>query len=1389
MRKFNYMLIFITLLIAMMSVAVAADVNDSTEQVTTTGVTQYTTSHIDSQIATNDNSNEITKKTENNMKESALNTPKTVIVDSTNYSTVFLNDSLSSTINDGDTIDVQGDIINTDLNITINKAINLTTTTGATIYLNTTGGNLLGTNPGNSFKIVNSGSYTNVTNLKFYNTQVFVINAHHVTMDNINVTVENRTVGSGVGVTSIRDNSTYVTVKNSNFYTKNNGGSSSVVLAWADYCTIDNNNITGEGNVGNLMYLTTYNINGTPEYAVDINMYNNITNNNIKAISVTGPCIGVVVTGHDNKFENNKVNVSSSFAGQWMSPTMNEQGDHDDRWEGNNYINNDIYGSFTGTKNSTIMGNTFNKTVSLPERCIFKNNNAENFTVTVRGSGCDLCGNRMYHLTVNSGVTNTMVCIDNVFLNGYEGNFTWYMHSTSSGLNKMMYRSVKAEGEPTVIEVNEDNFYDYFSYSSDDGILRLNENNIPDVAIYNINYFPSSLDIHRFYFQFQNMMTAMNKNITIIGKTNITLNNTQLLIDCPCLYFELSNFNFKYDDDYTLEGKGQAFQLDNMDFFGKNAHAVLNNITMNYTHEYSDDDRYTNPVVIKKQTGCSFIIQNSEFNINIASNSNSYGIEILGDNTQLINNTINVNELYSVTDSSNMSGVHASSTANNLIFKDNTITVNGESTLYGLKLDSNANTITNNNITVTTTGTATGVELTGNDNTVTDNTIIANDKKGDAAVNAIGENNIVENNAPLTTSLKVIAPATANINEATPITILLKDNTGKLIPEQEIKVTVGDNEAETVTTDEDGIAVYNLTATTSGELNLTITYEGQGVYTGSETTVTINVNEDKDAIIEELNNTIKEQEETINSLNETVNNQTEAINELNNTVNEQAQTITEQEEAIAELNNTINNQTQTIEEQAQAINELNNTVNNQTQTIEEQAETISELNDTINNQTQTIEEQAQAINELNNTVNNQTQTIEEQADAISELNDTVNNQTAAIEDLENSVEALTDIINNLTSTKASTITLDAVEDAQVGDTITITGTLSDENGYGIPGTVKLLINNGRATVKTNVNGEFTYDYTVTKVGTYNVTASYAGTDSYTASNTTMNFDVAQQDTIIAIDEITPVKSGNNVTVTGTLLDANGNPIKGTIKLLINNGRATVKTDDTGVFTYNFVASKVGTNNITASYLESTKYLATNTTATVEVTAMDTQIVFDEISSAKKGEKITISGKLVDENGNAVTGTIKLLINNGRATVKTNENGVFTYEYTVTKVGVNNITASYLGANRYTATEATTTAQVEKLATTITLNNIGTVTQKSMVEISGKLADENGKAITGTIKLLINNGRKTIKTDNTGAFTYSHNATFAGENTITANYLESTNYLPTNSTTTFTVTKA
>ena len=157
---------------------------------------------------------------------------------------------------EGATLDFQGQIKATELggfNIYINKAVNIISTTGdAFIDLNTTAGDYFGSNPGNRFTIDKNASNTNMTGITLHNTQFWITNANHVTLDGISVIVEGQRVGSGVGVTAIRDNSTYITVKNSNFYTRDNGGSSTLVLSWANYCVIDNNTIRGVGNVDNL---------------------------------------------------------------------------------------------------------------------------------------------------------------------------------------------------------------------------------------------------------------------------------------------------------------------------------------------------------------------------------------------------------------------------------------------------------------------------------------------------------------------------------------------------------------------------------------------------------------------------------------------------------------------------------------------------------------------------------------------------------------------------------------------------------------------------------------------------------------------------------------------------------------------------------------------------------------------------------------------------------------------------------------------------------------------------------------------------------------------------------------------------------------------------------
>ena len=145
----------------------------------------------------------------------------------------------------------------------INKPINMISSTkDAFINLNTIAGSYMGDNPGNRFTVSYGGSGTNISDISFYNSQLWFFDTHNLTITNLTSVVDNQRIGSGVGVISFRGGSSHIKVKDSYFSTKDNGGSSNFVLANANHISVDNTTIKGMGNVGNLIYLTLINLEG-----------------------------------------------------------------------------------------------------------------------------------------------------------------------------------------------------------------------------------------------------------------------------------------------------------------------------------------------------------------------------------------------------------------------------------------------------------------------------------------------------------------------------------------------------------------------------------------------------------------------------------------------------------------------------------------------------------------------------------------------------------------------------------------------------------------------------------------------------------------------------------------------------------------------------------------------------------------------------------------------------------------------------------------------------------------------------------------------------------------------------------------------------------------------
>ena len=395
------------------------------------------------------------------------------IVTNETFFDYFINGTLADYVPEGATLDFRGKFYSHDdvkFDLVINKPINMISTTGdAFIDLNTTAGSLLGENPGSCFTINNGGSGSNVSGIIFHNTQVWIYDAHNVVLNNISVIVENKRVGSGVGTTAIRHGSTNVTLKNSYIYTSNNGGSSSIVLTHVQNCTVENNTIVGEGNVGNLLYLNTFN-----DAGCDLsNDYNKIINNKITGPSPAAAiCYGIGINGNNNLIAGNVIN----YAGNGIVPAWGATPNN------NTYCDNVLIGgaSMSVAASSIAYNNTVSGTLTIGSGSVAYNNTAKAISVSsnsvVSNSSATAAltvqaGAKVANVTAASlSVSGKNAVIENVYISGVgtiksSATNTTLINSTFGGMltvqsakNTIKYNNiVLATGDAAILATGGDN--------------------------------------------------------------------------------------------------------------------------------------------------------------------------------------------------------------------------------------------------------------------------------------------------------------------------------------------------------------------------------------------------------------------------------------------------------------------------------------------------------------------------------------------------------------------------------------------------------------------------------------------------------------------------------------------------------------------------------------------------------------------------------------------------------------------------------------------------------------------------------------------------------------------------------------------------------------------
>ncbi|MBO7719687.1 MAG: carboxypeptidase regulatory-like domain-containing protein, partial [Methanosphaera sp.] len=361
--------------------------------------------------------------------------------------------------------------------------------------------------------------------------------------------------------------------------------------------------------------------------------------------------------------------------------------------------------------------------------------------------------------------------------------------------------------------------------------------------------------------------------------------------------------------------------------------------------------------------------------------------------------------------------------------------------------------------------------------------------------------------------------------------------------------------------------------------------------------------------------------------------------------------------------------------------------------------------------------------------------------------------TATYDGIENIIEGDTDECTFEVTGIPTQVTIEDVTDAEVNKpfdiVITLTNTTSDKDPISDK-PVKVTING--ETIEdvpvTDENGQIIISYTPTDTSDVTITAEFEGDDEYLPSQTaTITVtDISLSKPVITVDvNETSLARADSVNITGTLVDAQGNPIADAdIVLVINDTLVIsgVKTDEDGNY-YSIQDNLVpGTYTVTAKYEGLEDVYDESNTASAEYVVNDYNITINiDEDSIYVGESVTIEGTVVDGRGRLVkAGNVVVTLDNGTTyTYAINSTtGLYGQSERYDVAGHYIANATYIIDSNTNVTSTNVEFDVNKIPTTTTIQVVNQTVGNVTIEVA--VINQTGLPVeTGNVTVEFDDG--------------------------------------------------